>query len=262
MISVRAAVASDYDAYARLFAELGVDDPVATREWFVGQLAARMIVAAHGSDVVGYALFEVLAETGYVRNVVSDPMRRRTGIGAALMAALRDLFRARGATSWCLNVKPDNAAAIGLYERFGMRRAYSSTALRVARETVLPAPVDDVVLVTSPPHDDAHVEAAFGLLSGQLASARTKPHRQVLQVHRGDALAGIAVFTPTIPGAFPFRLSDLEVAATALARLRALAPADAAFLQVVVEDDGELRDAVLAAGGYVQLELLHMRGTL
>jgi hypothetical protein len=47
-----------------------------------------------------------------------------------------------------------------------------------------------------------------------------------------------------------------------LAHLRALAAPDATFVQVVVEDDPLLRDAVLALGGYVHLEIAHMHGAL
>src|SRR5688572_24388215 len=96
-MDVRAATADDYDDFARLMPELGVPDPVPPRERFAGELCRRTLVAVDGGTVVGYALFEALAEVGYVRNIVSDPTRRRQGVGVELMDAMRRRFVAAGA---------------------------------------------------------------------------------------------------------------------------------------------------------------------
>lgn len=262
MLAIRDATPADYPDYARLFPELGVDDPRPSRERFTDELVARTLVATDGGAVVGYALLEVLADVGYVRNLVSDPARRRGGIGLALMTALRERFVAKGATAWCLNVKPDNAAAIGLYERCGLRAAYHSWMMRLPTEVALPPVPAGVTAVPSPSEDDAVIEPMFQLLRGQLASARARPTRQVVQLRRGDQPVGIGVFSAAIPGSFPFRLLDPALAGAFLAHLRTLAPPDARFVQVGIERDTALRDAVLALGGYLGLEIMHMRGTL
>ena len=262
MLEIRDATPADHSDYVRLFAELGVDDRVASLERFVAELMARTIVATDDGRIVGYALCEVLAEVGYIRNIVSAPAHRRSGIGYALMQALRQRFSSHGATAWCLNVKPDNAAAIGLYERCGMRTAYRSCALRVASSVPLPPVPAEVTLAPIPSHDDEAVERAFGLLRGQLASTRARPSREVLPLWRGDERVGVGLFSPSIPGAFPFRVVEPALGASFLALLRPRAPADAAYLQVGVEDDDALRAALLALGGYVELEMLHLRGGL
>ncbi|HEY5937808.1 MAG TPA: GNAT family N-acetyltransferase [Kofleriaceae bacterium] len=262
MLAIRDATPDDYADYARLFPELGVDDRLPSHQRFTDELLARTLVASEDGTIVGYALCEVLADVGYIRNLVSDPARRRTGIGVALMAALRDRFLARGATAWCLNVKPDNAAAVGLYERCGLRAAYRSWTLRVPSSVQLPPVPANVTIADSPSEDDAVIEAKFGLLRGQLASGRSRPSRRCVQLRRGEDPVGIGIFSPAIPGAFPFRISDPALAAAFLAQLRALAPTDATHVQVVVEDDGPLHDAILALGGYLLLEILHMRGPL
>ena len=262
MLAVRDATPADYDAYSRLFPELGVDDRLPSQQRFPDELLARTVVADDDGTIVGYALCEVLADVGYIRNLVSDPERRRTGIGVALMAALRDRFLARGATAWCLNVKPDNAAAVGLYERCGLRAAYRSWTLRVPSAVQLPPIPTNVTIVDSPSEDDAVIEPKFGLLRGQLASGRSRPSRRCVQLRRDEEPVGIGIFSPAIPGAFPFRISDPALAAAFLAHLRAIAPADATHVQVVVEDDVPLHDAILALGGYLLLEILHMRGPL
>jgi GNAT superfamily N-acetyltransferase len=262
MLAIRDATPADYEAYARLFPELGVDDRLPSRERFTSELLARTVIATDEDGIVGYALFEVLAEVGYIRNVVSDPARRRTGIGLAMMESLRQRFLARGATTWCLNVKPDNAVAIGMYERCGLRAAYRSWTLRLRSSVELPPIPAGVTMAPSPSTDDAVIEPMFGVLRGQLASARTRPSRQVPQLRRDDQPVGIGVFSPAIPGAFPFRLLDPSLAAAFLAHLRTLAPPDARYLQVVVEEDVALYEIVLALGAYLELEILHMRGAL
>jgi hypothetical protein len=73
---------------------------------------------------------------------------------------------------------------------------------------------------------------------------------------------GIGVFASSIPGAFPFKLTDPALAESFLVHLRGLAAPDAPFVQVVVEGDAALRDAVLALGGYIHRETSHMHGAL
>jgi ribosomal protein S18 acetylase RimI-like enzyme len=262
VIEIRGATGEDYDAYARLMPELAVDEQPAPRDRFGAELAARTIVAVEDGVVIGYALFEILADVGYVRNIVSDPARRRSGIGDALMAGLRARFSAAGATGWCLNVKPANAAAVGLYTRSGMARVYGTSIMRIRREIALPPAPADLELVPVVAVDDAAIETRFRLLAGQLASARSKVSRQVVALRRGDAVLGVAVFAATIPGAFPFRVVDPAFGAALLARVRALAPADSTYVQVGVEDDDSLRDALIALGAEVHLDIIHMRGQL
>jgi ribosomal protein S18 acetylase RimI-like enzyme len=260
-MEIRDASVADYEAYRRLLPELGTGDPVPSRERFAA-LCDRMLFACDEGQVVGFALFEVLAEVGYVRNLVSDPARRRQGIGAALMDAMRARFVAGGARTWCLNVKPGNRAAIALYERCGLAPAYRSYMLRMPRGAPAAAPVADLAFAPIAPDEDATIEDATRLLRGQLASARAKPGRVLLQLRHAGALAGVAVFDPGFPGAFPFRVIDPALGPAALEALRVLAPAGAPHVQVGVEDHAALRDALLAAGAQVHLEILHMRGAL
>lgn len=260
-MEIRDATVADYDAYTRLLPELGTGDPVPSRERFAA-LCDRAMVATDEGVVAGYALFEVMAEVGYVRNLVSDPARRRQGIGVALMEAMRARFLARGARTWCLNVKPNNHAAIALYRRCGLAPAYRSYMLRVPRSAPAAAPVAELVLAPITPDEDAAVESVTGLLPGQLASARAKPGRMLLQVRHRGVVVGAAVFDPAFPGAFPFRLRDASLGPATVETLRALAPPGSQHVQVGVEDHDALRDILLAAGAQVHIEILHMRGPL
>jgi len=203
-----------------------------------------------------------MLDVGYVRNLVTAPSHRRSGVGLALMTALRERFLAAGATQWCLNVKPGNVAAIALYERFGLRRAYHSAVLRLPRSVELPPPPADVALVPIPPDADAAIEPRLKLLRGQLAAGRARPGRQVLQLVRGDELLGAGIFMAAIPGAFPCRLVAPEHAGAMLAHLRTLVPPEATYLQVGADDDDPLRAELERLGARVHLEIDHMRGAL
>jgi GNAT superfamily N-acetyltransferase len=258
---VRDAIASDYDAYTRLFRELGIDEGTPSRERFREELSLRMFVATDGDVLVGYLLYEILDGTGYVRNVVSDPDRRRTGIGHALMDHARERFVGASAKAWCLNVKADNRAAIGLYEKVGMRLHYRTTVLRLPR-TIALVPDPAYTLVPVPPDTDALVEARFQLLAGQLASARKKAGRFVAQLEHDGDVVGVGVFMATIPGSFPWRLVAPQHASAFLALLREHTPDEAVWLQVGVEDDDALAAHVRSLGAYVHLELHHMHGLL
>jgi GNAT superfamily N-acetyltransferase len=261
-MEVRDAIPDDYDAYVRLFAELGVDDPIPSRERFAGDLLPRVLIAEDAGDVVGYSLIEQMADNGYIRNVVSDPAFRRRGAGVALMEAMRRRFVAAGARTWCLNVKSDNGPAIALYERSGLATEYRTALLRFAPEVELPAPPPGLVFSMAAPEEDAEIEATFALLAGQLASARQKPGRELVQVHRDGVREGIGVFMPSVPGAFPFRLRDPALGLPVAAYLRTRAEPGKPWIQFGVEDHPALCEVMRAAGATTKFEMLHMSGAL
>jgi GNAT superfamily N-acetyltransferase len=259
---VRDAESGDYEAYARLMPELRVPDPIPSREKYEESLRARMLIAAaQDGSVVGYLLYELMAEVGYIRNVVVDPARRLGGVGAALMEAARRVFEGERLQAWCLNVKPDNVAALALYGRCGLTPAYRSCAMRIPRELPpLPSP-PGLTVAPLEPADEPAAETAVKLLRGQLASARAKG-RMILQLQRDGALAGVAVFDPSFPGAFPFRVVDAAVGPAFLQALRERTPPDKPHLQLTVEDHDELRDALVAAGAVPFMEILHLHAPL
>jgi ribosomal protein S18 acetylase RimI-like enzyme len=107
VVTVRRAVREDHHAFARLFPELGVDDPLPSEPRFAAELLPRMRVAEDPSGaVVGYALFDVLDGLAYVRHLVTAKGARRRGVGRRLLRSVADESATRGATSWVLNVAP------------------------------------------------------------------------------------------------------------------------------------------------------------
>jgi ribosomal protein S18 acetylase RimI-like enzyme len=263
--TIRAARPDDYSSFARLFPELAVDDPTPSRERWLAELAATTLIAERAQQPVGYAYFQLLDGIGYVRNVVSAPEARRTGVGAALMLAIADHLRKKGAKAWCLNVKPRNLPAVRLYEKLGMKRIHASVALQISWQDVaaLPPAPADAHHASIAADDDGALEAALKLPGGLLAQLRSQG-RVLLKLERSVSREplGLAAFDPQFPGAFPFRLTHAEYAPALLCPLREHALPEHDFLRLVIEDDAALVAALKAAGATVHLEFVHYRGPL
>lgn len=262
-LTIRDALPEDHATFTRFFAQLGVpDDPVPTPEQWRAS-CPNAIFAMSGGREVGYALAQVLESVGYVFHVVVDEPSRGRGVGRAVMSAIAARLRARGVSEWCLNVKRDNAPAIRLYGRCGMRVAYESTAMRIAWENVARLPLETEPAVVRPlaPEDDEAVERAFDLPRGRLASRRAAD-RVVLIATARDGRIAVAAFDPAFPGAFPFRAERATLARPLLEAMRAHARAEHDFVRVVVEADAPLAFALRDAGAETLVEMFHLRGAL
>lgn len=264
--SIRAARVEDHAAFARLFPELAVDDPTPDLERFERELLRGCLVAELDGRVVAYVWYQLLEGSCYVRHLVVGPDARRAGVGRALMERVRGLAIAAGATRWMLNVKPDNAPAIGLYASCGMRFEFGSKALRIswARVRALIAAHGDPAVSSRlvAPGEEADVERATGLLPGQLRDARVTGDRVLLVAERGAQLVGAAIFNPSFPGAYPFRAPTYEIALALLVELeRHKRPTDD-LINLVLEDQAATADALVAAGATVRLDILHYEGPL
>jgi GNAT superfamily N-acetyltransferase len=263
VLHLRPAVAADYPAFTRLFAELAVDDPPAPRARWVAELMPATIVAERDGEVVGYCHFQLLEDSAYVRNVAVAPAWRRAGVGRALMQAARDAALARGLARWQLNVKPDNQPAIALYHALGLRPAYAATTLRFPWSLVaaLPAPPRPVVARVLQPARFAHVEQALRVPAG-LNTARVGDRVLLELADAAGTPLGYARFSPSFPGAFPFRLAEPTLARPLLEEMHRHAQPSLGFTQVVVEDDAALADLLCAAGAEVRGRIVHYEGSL
>jgi GNAT superfamily N-acetyltransferase len=259
-MTVRPATPDDYGTFARLFPELRTPDATPSAEKFEREMMPTTFIAEREGRPVGLAYWQVLTGIGYLRVIISDPAARRTGVGRELMTAVRDRFREEACEEWRLNVFPHNAAAIALYESFGLRKAWRSRAVTFAWSLLDGRPPVHPTRVIAP-EDDAHVEHETSILPGLVADARAKG-RILLMIERGDQVTGAAVFDPTFPGAYPFRAKTIDDAISLLHALRPHARPTDDSLGVVTEDQESLADALLELGGTVRVETLHMRGRL
>ena len=77
------------------------------------------VVARRGTRIVGYAGVFVVVPEADVQTVAVAVEEQGRGTGRRLLGALIDRARARGARILHLEVRADNAAAIGLYQAMG-----------------------------------------------------------------------------------------------------------------------------------------------
>ncbi|MDB4945367.1 MAG: Acetyltransferase, family protein [Labilithrix sp.] len=265
---VRAATGADHEVFTRLFPELAVDDPILDRAQFERDLLPSTLIAeTEEGEVLGYTYFDVVKDVAYVRHLVSGPDVRRSGVGRALLEAIAAQARQAGCTTWCLNVKPDNTAAIALYEKVGMTSRYTSRALEIAWEHVQDAPTpasgDGVRARPIEPEDDRALERELRLLDGQLAEARKNAGRVLHMLERatGEPL-GATIFNPDFPGAYPFRVAHCEHAPLLLRALMPFRRPHHGSLNVVTENQADVADHLVGLGARVKLDIVHMKGAL
>lgn len=256
---IREATTADYESYAKLFRELGFDDPTPSYQRFASELARGMLVADRGGNVAGYIDYYALNTAGHVRNVVVAPDARNTGIGAELMTAAADRLRTRGISELHLNVKHDNAAAIRLYEKLGMQIEHRSSAFRIPWPTVEALPREPATASDVSPEDDDDLERALGLLSGRVAMRR-RAGSKLLQLRDASCAAvGFAALDPSL-GASPFRVARPALIGTLLDAIRP--HVETPQIQIVVEDCLECAAVLARVGAELRVELLHYRGSL
>lgn len=101
-------------------------------ESFWGELAQRnrtLLAAEDGGDLVGYAVAMVNGADADVQTIGVAPVVRGRGVGRALLQAVLASCGSAGATRVLLEVRADNAPALGLYrsegfEQIAVRRGY------------------------------------------------------------------------------------------------------------------------------------------
>ncbi len=81
--------------------------------------AAYLVAEDETEKVVGYAGIQVVLDEGYITNVAVLPEQRRGHIASMLLKVFFDFALAHDLSFITLEVRPGNAAAIALYEKFG-----------------------------------------------------------------------------------------------------------------------------------------------
>lgn len=104
---------------------------------------AELVVAMLGEDVVGYAVFWCVVDQGELGNVAVTESARGRGIGELLVGEVIRRAAARGVREVFLEVRPSNATARRLYERFGFRMVGR-------RRNYYQEPVEDALVLRRP----------------------------------------------------------------------------------------------------------------
>ena len=133
LVECRPARESDINAIQKL-EELCFDIPW-SRQSIENEISfnrcARFFVAEANGEVIAYIGSALVCGESEIYNVATHPDFRRQGAAKALLQFFLDAVSAEGAEAFSLDVRPRNAAAIGLYIQFGFkeegrRKAYYS----------------------------------------------------------------------------------------------------------------------------------------
>lgn len=134
---------TDIEQLAQLERELFADDAWSQQTWWA-ELAGRprrdYVAEVEGAEVLGYAGLDHGGDVGDVMTIAVAPSARGRGLGRRLLDELETRARAGRAASVMLEVRADNAAAIGLYDRAGY------TVVSTRRRYYQPGDVDALVM--------------------------------------------------------------------------------------------------------------------
>lgn len=134
---------TDIEQLAQLERELFADDAWSQQTWWA-ELAGRprrdYVAEVEGAEVLGYAGLDHGGDVADVMTIAVAPSARGRGLGRRLLDELETRARAGRAASVMLEVRADNAAAIGLYDRAGY------TVVSTRRRYYQPGDVDALVL--------------------------------------------------------------------------------------------------------------------
>ena len=125
-LDVREAGPDDLDAVSALENASFPQDRVSRRSFrhFLSQARRPVIAATIDGELAGYALVALRKGTRRLRiySIAVDPRFSGRGVGRALLQACEQYARAHGRDTITLEVRYDNAPAIGLYEKSGFRQ--------------------------------------------------------------------------------------------------------------------------------------------
>lgn len=265
---LRAGRPEDHAVFARLFLELGVEDPPPPLPLWATEMAPLSVFAEGPGGVVAYAVSEPMGELGYVGQLVVDASARGQGLGRWMMARLAERLREQGCQRWTLNVKRDNTPALRLYASVGLRPVREAATLKVSRAHVaaLPAAPPGLRVVPLSQADQEPLTAAFGIMPGKLARYATKASHQLLRLEGpgsdSAALPGMMDLRASSRLLFPFFAASHGHARALLEDAFSRVGAEVDVLTLVVTDDAPLVALLREAGAPVYHETLELQGPL
>lgn len=254
-LAIRDARAEDFATFLRLVVELRVDDPLPDFERWSTMVQPGMIVAEEAGEALGYVFYRPLDGVMHLAHIAIAPNARRRGVGRALFEETIRRGKSLGAHTIFLNVKPENAPAIALYQSFGLKPITRSWAFRLPWTVVAsqPAPFLSAVRPLEPSEDGA-VEKRHGLAPGQLTSHRKQPGRVIYAIGHDT----FASFDPGFGGAHPFACESLDHGFSVLRALRPHALPEHDSIMTTIENREEQANAMLAAGASLRFQIQRM----
>lgn len=125
----------DHDLDAVMAVEVASFHTPWTKNDFAGELVnpLALYLVADEDGVVGYVGSWIIFDECHITNIAVSPEARKQGIGEMLLKTLIETAEEKGVIATTLEVRPSNAPAIHLYEKYGFtvegvrKRYYADT---------------------------------------------------------------------------------------------------------------------------------------
>lgn len=122
-LTVSPAMPAERDAVVALWTRAGLvapyNDPVQDFDFASGRAGSDVLLGRIGDEVVASVMVGHDGHRGWLYYVAVDPVHRRLGHGAAIVAAAEAWLAARGVRKAMLLVRESNAGVAGFYEELG-----------------------------------------------------------------------------------------------------------------------------------------------
>lgn len=264
---VRDARVEDYPAFCRFFPLLGVPEDTPSPELWREVFMPGALMLEREGEALAYGRYERRAGRGHVTHLVVDPSARRQRMGERMMRAMAERLRRQGHASWGLNVKPDNAAAIALYEGLGLRPEHRSRVLKVTEEVSsrLPRGAKELRLEKVRPEGVAEISRATGIHVGQLEIALARSSDRVFAFRCEGEILGGACVRLAAGAVFPFALAEVSLLGSAVRAISEHPDCRSGMnfsVEHGLEETSPIAEALEAAGAPVVMEILYMVGEL
>lgn len=83
----------------------------------LSQFGAGVLVCLSDKTVVGYCIYQIVFDVAEVLRIATNPSHQRQGVGKMMLDKLIQLTKNKQAERLLLEVRADNASAIGLYQQ-------------------------------------------------------------------------------------------------------------------------------------------------
>ena len=118
----------------------------------------------------------------------------------------------------------------------------------------------DLLRLRSGDYRALFAEDATRIATGLLAEQRARPNRVLRMIEAPGSPPALAVFDQVFPGAYPLRAPAPPHVLSLLRALRPHARLEDTFINLMIEDQADIAEALLAEGAQLRMEALHMRG--
>ncbi len=260
--TLRRAVASDYAAYVRLFADLdSLRPPVPYQDW-VHDSRHRTLVVETAGQIVAYCAWEAYRTHGRICELVVEKPWRGQRLGERLLRAVGSRFREAGLSTWTINVKENNGPARRLYERMGFRSRSRWYEFELVWKSLAVSPDAGASTVRLKTTEDARFERVLKLAPGRLSRWRRDVHEVIVMGTRDrrGLPAGAAAFLPELARVNACYVNHSSALPDLLAALEPFRWAKHDKVTVFVDRDRKVASALWRLGARSVLTVLEMRG--